>query len=306
MNSKEKNSIPKYIGNFQLSLRNTWLLWCCQFINIACLSTEISTWMLAILALCLCWQALLIKITDSTKISSLLLKLLALCGCVAIAVTGKTSGVLISMVHLLSFGYMLKAFEIKERKDFYQLFLLGLFLLASAFIFKQDLAFSVFIALALIVNLVVLSQVFSPKRTLFASAKTIVILLLQSSLLAIVLFIVFPRLAPFWQVPNNKSAQTGLSDEVSPGDIADLALSRDLAFRVDFKGNEIPPYSDLYWRAMTLENYDGRKWSRVKNNKGSYSSKKTFTPITSGTGIAYDVIVTQFSVLVIWLNRCEK
>jgi len=291
MNSKVKNNVHKHFEQFQLSHQNTWLLWCCQLVNIASLSAEISPWMLAILALCLCWQALLINVTNTTKISPVLLKLFAVSGCVAIAITASSSGVLISMVHLLTFAYLLKAFEIKQRKDFYQLLLLGLFLLASSFIFKQNLVFSLFIALALILNLVVLQQVFSPKRTLFASAKTIVVLLLQSSLLAIFLFIIFPRLSPFWQVPNNKSAQTGLSDEVSPGDIANLALSSDLAFRVDFKGDEIPRYSDLYWRAMTLENYDGRKWSRAKVNVKDFSSEKKLVPITSGTSIAYDVIV---------------
>ncbi len=271
------------------------LLWFCRLVNIAFLSAEISSWMLAILALCLCWQALLNKVKanakSKAKISPFLLTVFALCGCVAIAITASSSGVLISMVHLLTFAYILKAFEIKRRKDFYQLLLLGMFLLASALIFKQSLVFSILIALALILNLVVLQQVFSPKKSLFASAKTVMILLLQSLLLAIVLFVVFPRLSPFWQVPSSKSAKTGLSDEVSPGDIANLALSSDLAFRVDFKGNQIPRYSNLYWRAMTLENYDGRKWSREKIKKNSISLEKPFTPEISGNSISYDVIV---------------
>ena len=148
--------------------------------------------------------------------------------------------------------------------------MIGLFLLASALIFKQDLGFSIVILLAIILNLVVLQQIFSPTKALLSSIKTITILLLQSSMLAIILFIVFPRLSPFWQVPNAKSAQTGLSDEVSPGDIANLALSSDLAFRVDFKGKDRPRYSDLYWRAMTLENFDGRKWTRVIETKKEY------------------------------------
>ena len=280
---------------FQLTHQNTWLLWCCQLVNIGSLSAEISAWMLAILALCLCWQALLIngKVNNKYKarISPILLTVFALSGCVAIAITASSLGVLKSMVHLLTFAYILKAFEIRQRKDFYQVLLLGLFLLASALIFKQSLVFSLLIILVLSLNLIVLLQVFSPKTTLLASAKTVAILLLQSSILAIVLFVLFPRLSPFWQVPNAKSAQTGLSDEVSPGDIASLALSSDLAFRVNFKGNEIPRYSNLYWRAMTLENYDGRKWSRAKINGKAYSSDKEFVPISSGTGIAYDVIV---------------
>jgi len=280
---------------FTLTSQNSWLLWCCQIINIACLSLEISSWMLAILALCLCWQALLINTKFNSKkqaqVSPALLVFFAISGCIAIALTANGLGVLLSMVHLLTFTYVLKAFELKRRKDFYQLLLLGLFLLASALIFKQSLAFSILIILALIVNLVVLQQVFSPSKTLLSSARLVTILLLQSSLLAIVLFLVFPRLSPFWQVPNAQSAQTGLADEVSPGDIANLALSSALAFRVDFKGDTIPSYSKLYWRAMTLENYDGRTWSRAKTNTATSSIKPDFVPVTTGKAIAYDVIV---------------
>ncbi len=302
MTSKQTTLFDKHANIFELSRQNTWLLWCCQLINIASLSAEISSWMLAVLALCLCWQALLnnkkfnkktngtAKAKVNSKISSVLLTIFALSGCVAIAITAGDLGVLISMVHLLTFAYVLKAFEIKQRKDFYQLFLLGLFLLASAFIFKQSLGFSLLIFLALLLNLVVLQQVFSPKRSLFLSARIVTILLLQSSLLAIVLFVVFPRLSPFWQVPNANSAKTGLSDEVSPGDIANLALSSDLAFRVDFKGKEIPHYSNLYWRAITLENFDGRKWTRVKVNNNEPSAEKAFIPLTSGKPITYDII----------------
>jgi len=266
----------------------------CQIINVACLSLEISSWMLAILALCLCWQALLISTkfnADKTsEVSPVLLFLFAISGCIAIAITASSLGVLLSMVHLLTFAYILKAFEIKQRKDFYQLLLLGLFLLASALIFKQDLVFSIAIILALIVNLVMLQQVFTPSKTLFLSTKLVIVLLIQSLLLAIVLFIVFPRLSPFWQVPNAKSAQTGLSDEVSPGDIANLALSSELAFRVNFNDSAVPSYSKLYWRAMTLENYDGRKWSRVNTKSKTVSVETLFAPDMIGESISYDVI----------------
>jgi transglutaminase-like putative cysteine protease len=301
---------------FKLSYRTTWLLWFCQLINIISLSAEISWWMLVMLTLCLCGQASVnyanklpnqAKASNrhntnqsnrsrKTSISPLLVMLFAVSGCIVIAITVSTYGVLISMVHLLTFAYVLKAFELKQRKDFYQLSLLGLFLLASAFIFKQNLVFSLFILAALLLNLTLLLQIFTPTKSIRASVKTITLLLIQSSLLAIILFVFFPRLSPFWQVPNAKSAQTGLSDEVSPGDIASLALSNELAFRVDFKGKNIPSYSSLYWRAMTLENYDGRKWTRrAKPAQAMHSSKVTannsFTPIISGESIAYDVIV---------------
>jgi transglutaminase-like putative cysteine protease len=304
------NPAGKQTKGFSLTSKSAWLLWCCQLLNLSSLFLELSTWMISIIVLCLGWQALLlhnrfntnknytkvnILATQQIAISPMLLLFIAISGCIAIAMAARRLGILVSMLHLLTFAYTLKAFEMKQRKDFYQSLLLGLFLLASALIFNQTLAFSLFVIFILLVNLTVLHQVFSPTKTLFLASKTVGILLLQSTLLAVTLFIFFPRLSPFWQVPNTNSAKTGLSDEVSPGDIASLALSSDLAFRVDFNEVPIPRYSTLYWRAMTLENFDGRKWTRTKgNNKATtqYTSKKAvFEPVTSGKSILYDVTV---------------
>ncbi|HBX54657.1 MAG TPA: DUF3488 domain-containing protein, partial [Pseudomonas sp.] len=54
---------------------------------------------------------------------------------------------------------------------------------------------------------------------------------------------------------------TGLSDSMAPADIAELSRSGALAFRASFDG-EMPPRSELYWRALTLERFDGRRWSQ--------------------------------------------
>ena len=47
-------------SNFDLSRKNAWLLWLCQCLNISVIALELSTWMLAIIALSLAWQALLL------------------------------------------------------------------------------------------------------------------------------------------------------------------------------------------------------------------------------------------------------
>ena len=292
VHKEEHQQQPK---SFQLSYENSWLLWNCQFVNLASLSLEISYWMLVILALFLCLQAFLLrtKVTFNKKITlpKTLIILFAISGSIAIALTAKNNGILISMVNLLTFAYMLKSFEIQKRKDFYQISLLGFFIIGSAFIFKQDLLFSILMLFALMLNFSLLLKMNLSQTTLFSSFKKVSALVLQSSILAIILFIIFPRLTPFWKVPNANSAKTGLSDEVSPGDIANLALSSNLAFRVDFKGSEIPRYSNLYWRAMTLENYDGRKWTRGKYDNKTKLSEKSFKPNIQEKSITYDVIV---------------
>ena len=86
--------------------------------------------------------------------------------------------------------------------------------------------------------------------------------LLYSLPLAIVLFVVFPRLpGAFWALPSNEAAETGLSDTMSPGSISQLTSSYDIAFRVKFQG-AVPPPNERYWRGPVLHNFDGYTWSR--------------------------------------------
>jgi protein-glutamine gamma-glutamyltransferase len=86
--------------------------------------------------------------------------------------------------------------------------------------------------------------------------------LLYSLPLAVVLFLVFPRLpGAFWALPRTEGAETGLSDTMSPGSISQLSSSYDIAFRVKFDGAP-PPARERYWRGPVLHKFDGYTWSR--------------------------------------------
>ena len=79
--------------------------------------------------------------------------------------------------------------------------------------------------------------------------------------LAAMLFVLFPRAtAPLWGMRDAGSASTGLSDEMRPGQIAKLILSKETAFRVEFEKRK-PPASALYWRGPVLREFDGVTWS---------------------------------------------
>jgi len=74
--------------------------------------------------------------------------------------------------------------------------------------------------------------------------------------------LIMPRIGTLWSVPLQRSAaQTGVSDSMSPGDFANLTRSGKLAFRVSFEG-EMPPRSELYWRGLVFELFDGRTWTQ--------------------------------------------
>jgi len=89
-------------------------------------------------------------------------------------------------------------------------------------------------------------------------------LTLQALPLAAALFLLFPRLpGPFWGLAAPSSARSGLSDEMTPGDVSDLSVSGEPAFRVRFSGAPPPPVQ-RYWRGPVLHEFDGRSWRRPR------------------------------------------
>lgn len=99
-----------------------------------------------------------------------------------------------------------------------------------------------------------------PWPTLRASVR----LLAVSLPFAFVVFFLFPRFAnPLWgaPAPDEASASSGLSNDMSPGDIAQMLLDDSPALRVTFEGTP-PPRNAMYWRGPVLSDFDGRRWSR--------------------------------------------
>jgi transglutaminase-like putative cysteine protease len=100
---------------------------------------------------------------------------------------------------------------------------------------------------------------FGPRAAFLLAGRA----LLYSLPLAVILFLVFPRLqGAFWAIPRTADAETGLSDTMSPGSISQLTSSDDIAFRVKFEG-AAPPPQERYWRGPVLHNFDGYTWSRT-------------------------------------------
>ncbi|WP_426370237.1 transglutaminaseTgpA domain-containing protein [Pseudocolwellia sp. HL-MZ7] len=244
--------------NFSLSKQNIFLLITCQFVNLLTLSFELSWWMLSIIAICLGWQLSIVK-KLTQKPNKVLIAILSITGCILLALTSQALGLLSTMLHLLCLSYVLKSFELNKRSDFYQMILLGLFVLIASLIFQQSLYFAIIISLIIIFNFTLIIGYFAPSKKYSANLNMAAKVFLQSAPLAICLFFVFPKLAPLWAVPTAKIAKTGLSDSVKVGDIANLALSDELAFRIKFD-NQVPAYSQMYWRTIVMERFDGQSW----------------------------------------------
>ena len=90
-------------------------------------------------------------------------------------------------------------------------------------------------------------------------------ILAQAIPIALVFWLLFPRFsAPLWHLPDDgQSAESGLSDTMSPGDITELALSDEVAFRVRFAESPPPP-NERYWRGPVMHDFDGHTWTRSR------------------------------------------
>ncbi len=165
-------------------------------------------------------------------------------------------------VALLIIAYVLKLLEMHHKRDAYVVVLLGYFVAMTQFLFFQSIPWTSFILLAILIltaGLVGLNQTTTHARP-FVTFRTGAILTAQALPLMLVLFVLFPRLPPLWSVPMpSQVARSGISDVVSPGDIASLANSSELAFKATFSGDP-PPFSAMYWRGMVLTEFDGRAW----------------------------------------------
>jgi transglutaminase-like putative cysteine protease len=81
---------------------------------------------------------------------------------------------------------------------------------------------------------------------------------------ALVLFLLVPRLEPFSSVPlaSGSAAVVGLSEQLDPAGIAELAAVQAPAARVAFSGGRPPPPRERYWRVLVHDSFDGRSWQR--------------------------------------------
>lgn len=150
------------------------------------------------------------------------------------------------------------------------------FLIASQFLFNERLIYLGYLLFGCWMATMALTQIQqggdersppnrtapdSTRETMRAALK----LLLLAMPIALVLFVLFPRLAqPLWGISDAAmDGRTGLSDSMSPGSIAELFIDDSPAFRVEFDDGQPPPPDQRYWRGPVLWQFDGSTWRRA-------------------------------------------
>ena len=161
----------------------------------------------------------------------------------------------------------LKTLELRARRDAFVVFFLGFFTLLSNFFFSQSLVTAAFMLLGLLGLLTALVNSHMPvgKPPLLQSARMAGKMALLGTPIMLALFMLFPRMAPLWGVPEDAMrGRSGLSGSMQVGTIASLALDSSIAMRIRFEG-EAPQRSDMYFRGPVLSSFDGREWRPLRS-----------------------------------------
>lgn len=188
--------------------------------------------------------------------------LMAVAGTLAVLASFRSLLGLEPMVALLLVAGSLKLLEARSVRDGYVLAILGFFICLTLFLFDQGIGTALYTlgcVMLLLTALIALNQ--SPLRPVARSTlATSAGLLAQALPLMVLPFLLFPRIAPLWEVPIKRhGASTGMSDILRPGDVAELGQDDSVAFRVKFSG-ETPPLRELYWRGLTLGKFNDGAW----------------------------------------------
>ncbi len=173
---------------------------------------------------------------------------------------GRDAGVTLLVVLLT-----LKTLELRARRDAFVVFFLSFFLMLTQFFYSQSLLTAVAMLLALWGLLTALVNAHMPvgKPPLWQAARIAGQMTLLGAPIMLVLFMLFPRLAPLWGLPGDAmTGRSGLSASMTVGNIASLALDGSVAMRLRFD-SPVPQQSDLYFRGPVLSQFDGQRWSAI-------------------------------------------
>jgi len=185
---------------------------------------------------------------------------------------GREAGVA-TLVLLLTF----KLLEMHAKRDLFVVLFLGCFLILAGFFHTQGIgaAFMALLAMVALLSAQLSFQYTGAAPPLLQRLRLGLQIVVLAAPLTLLMFFLFPRIqGPLWSMPGDaQTGRSGLSDTMTPGNIAQLTLSGDVAFHVKFL-DPAPPKSKLYWRGIVLDDYDGRNWTQpaLPNDKAPPAS----------------------------------
>lgn len=211
------------------------------------------------------------------------LVLLVAAGCGGIFVEYRTLFGRDAGVALLVILMAMKQLELRSLRDALVVVMLGYFLLLTHYFHSQDIPTGLWLLAAVWLVTATLIRLHAGSgttaRVVWRHSGQIC---LQALPFLLALYVLFPRISgPLWGLPQDAHAgRSGLSDSMSPGNIAELVQSAEIAFRVRF--DDAPPATaKLYWRGPVLEDFDGSTW---RQRRGRALPAPEIVPLSPAIG----------------------
>jgi transglutaminase-like putative cysteine protease len=167
-------------------------------------------------------------------------------------------------VSLLVVLMSLKILEAHTAREFQVMVMMAWVLCLCGFFLSQDFAVGLCLLTAFALLLVALIQFHrgSSPGALWPPLGATCKILAQAAPLVLLLFLLFPRINTGFrfEIRDLRSAASGFSDRLSPGSIASLANSSEIAFRAEFPDRKIRPPGPMYWRGIVMWHCEGMEW----------------------------------------------
>ena len=194
----------------------------------------------------------------------------------------------LSLSHLLCIIQIIKFFQKKEDRDYWQIYLISFIHLVVASALTTDISFSIFFITYLIASIWTLT-LFHLKRE--AAGKVLgneiinkffftntAIVTLVTLIFTIAIFLVLPRIGIgfFKKSLKREKLLTGFAEETVLGDIGLILKNPDIVMRVELLIPKGPIANKLLWRGIAFDYYTGKKW------KQSIYQKKLLTSDARG------------------------
>lgn len=281
-------------GNTVLVTRNglTWLL-IAQALAIFPLLFYLPWWTLGLWLGCALWRIQIYRMKLNYPNKIIKVALIIVIGVGIYFTRGNILG-LEGGLALLVAAFSLKLIELKTKRDALVILYIGFLVVTTLYLYDNSFAwvgYSLLPIVTLMAALIGLNQIKLATQP-FATIKLASTLLLQAIPLMLILFFFFPRLDPLWTLPMPKKQQTtGVSNKMTPGEIASMVRSSELVLRATFADGTVPPRNKLYWRALTLETYNGRTWSQAWDVGYSIGWEPTWRSSNNSEQTSYSIIM---------------
>jgi len=203
-------------------------------------------------------------------------------------------------ITLLTVLMALKTLEMRARRDAFVVFFLGFFLVLTQFLYSQSLltAIAALVSLWGLLAAVVLAQMPTGVPSIAIAARRAAGTTALGLPVMVLLFVLFPRIAPLWGVPTENIGKTGLSNQMEFGAMNEIANDDSIAMRLRFDG-PVPPPEQRYFRGPVLTRFDGKTW-RAPDTRSTQSWLRGRDALTTtGPALRYEVTMEPLRIPVL-------